>query len=169
MDTRLVAAACLLATAAPALAADRQVGKGKQYATIQSAVDAADPGDRVVVAKGVYRENVSFSDKDGLTFVGRGAVWDGRLSRDTWGDCLSFAANGVTLEGFTFRNGGFHVRSSGEGITVRRCVSRNAGFGAFRLIASDQLEATLRLFDQSRGAKGRHHFATHRPGIQQMF
>jgi hypothetical protein len=32
------------------------------------------------------------------------------------------------------------VRSSGEGITVRRCVSRNAGFGAFRI---EGAEATI--------------------------
>jgi nitrous oxidase accessory protein NosD len=145
MDLRLVAAVFLLAAAAPALAADREVGRGKRYRTIQAAVDAADPGDRIVVSKGVYRETVFFQDKDGLKFVGRGAVWDGQISRGISGPCLDFVANGVSVEGFTFRNGAFHVHGWGNGNTVRKCVSRSADGFAFRLEASDATVVSCRV------------------------
>lgn len=145
MRTPALAGLAILAAAAPALAADRPVGKGRRYPTIQSAVDAAEPGDRIVVGKGVYRESVWFGGKDGLTFVGRGAVWDGRISRGNTASCLEFDASGVTVEGFTFRNGVFHVRGFGTANVVRRCVARNADTYSVGLEGSDAVVESCRI------------------------
>lgn len=145
MRIRALAGVAVLAAAVPSLAADLQVGKGRRYATIQAAVDAAVPGDRIVVARGVYREFVTFVGKDDLTFVGRGAVWDGQISRGNAAPCLEFEASGVSVEGFTFRNGAYHVRAWGDRNTVRKCVSRNADGWAFRMEASGATVASCRV------------------------
>jgi hypothetical protein len=152
MDTRLVAGALVLAAVTPALAADRQVGKGKPYQTIQAAVDAAASGDRILVGPGVYRENVSFSAKSGLKFVGKGAVWDGRTSRGSSGNCLEFTADGVSVEGFTFRNGSTHVVGTGTGLSVKRCVSRNADSYGFQLSGGSAVVDGCRVTGSSSGA-----------------
>jgi hypothetical protein len=59
----MVAASFILIPAAPTFAATLQVGPGKPYATIQSAVEAASPGDTVKVYPGTYDEQV-FINKD---------------------------------------------------------------------------------------------------------
>jgi len=41
--------------------------------SIQGAIDAADPGDRIVVRAGTYREQLTI-DKDGISLVGFGAI-----------------------------------------------------------------------------------------------
>ena len=47
------------------------VGAGKEFATIQSAVDAAHNGDIILVAAGIYTEQVTIVDKD-ITIRGQG-------------------------------------------------------------------------------------------------
>jgi hypothetical protein len=61
---RLCAAACSLACVlhvADALAADRHVGSGQTYATVQEAVAAAQAGDTVLVHGGSYAEDVTLA------------------------------------------------------------------------------------------------------------
>src|SRR5262245_52784238 len=56
--------------------------------TIQAAVDAARPGDVVLVPAGTYRENVAVSG-DGISIVGRpGAVLDGTEFAGQWESVL---------------------------------------------------------------------------------
>src|SRR5437762_9970576 len=60
--------------------------------TIQAAVDAAKPGDTIVVPPGIYRENVTVS-KDNLTIVGSvAAVLDRKSTRlNSSHRCISYA------------------------------------------------------------------------------
>jgi nitrous oxidase accessory protein len=60
-NSLLFAAVALIvcgALAVPASAANLSVGAGAQFTTIQQAVDAAKPGDTVLVAPGTYTENI---------------------------------------------------------------------------------------------------------------
>ena len=59
-----------LALATTADAATRQVPQ--TYATIQAAVDAANPGDVIEIAKGTYEEAVNVIGRSDLTIVGKG-------------------------------------------------------------------------------------------------
>lgn len=127
-----VAIALVLAAAGPALAKDLRVGKGQTYESIQAAVDAAAPGDRIVVMPGVYPENVTVTTER-LVFLGKKAVWDGTRGPDDAGTCLSGAGNGIVVQGFTFRAGTGHVDLQGDGIVVRNCVSSGAPGPAFRI------------------------------------
>jgi plastocyanin len=75
----------------------------QDHATIQGAVDAADPGDLVLVGAGVYREEVKV---DTPSLVLRGAdrnavVIDGEFTRP---NAVSVTADGVAVENLTVRN-----------------------------------------------------------------
>ncbi len=73
------------------------------YPTIQSAVDAADPGDLVLVEPGVYREAVSVTTP-GLTIRGTDrneVILDGEFTRENG---IVATADGVAVENMTARN-----------------------------------------------------------------
>jgi parallel beta-helix repeat protein len=88
--------------------------------TIQAAVDAAEPGDTILVPPGTYRESVLVT-KSHLTIAGsRAAVLDaagfrvgirvgtGRVSRDgPEPACPPLAIQGFTLQGLTITHAGF--------------------------------------------------------------
>jgi hypothetical protein len=74
----------------------------EQYATIQDAVDAADPGDMVLVAPGEYHESVSV-DTDRLVIRGTDrntVVLDGE---DRLANGIAVTADGVAIENLTTR------------------------------------------------------------------
>jgi plastocyanin len=74
------------------------------YRTIQGAVDAAGPGDLVLVEPGVYREEVKVRTPS-LTIRGRNrntVVVDGEYRR---ANGISVTADGVAVENLTVRNG----------------------------------------------------------------
>jgi hypothetical protein len=121
-----IAALVLLALAPAALAADLHVGKRKPYTKIQDAVDAAKGGDRIIVGPGVYREHVRFDGVDNLQFIGRGAVWDGRLTGGASADVLAGTGDGTLVTGFRFRNGVIQVYLHGADVRVTRCTGRGA-------------------------------------------
>ncbi len=74
----------------------------QEYATIQSAVDAALPGDSIVVEGGTYNEQVTVA-KSNIKIIGRrDAELDGQF-RLTFGFILSGAVN-VMVRGFTIQH-----------------------------------------------------------------
>ncbi len=75
----------------------------EDYPTIQSAVDAADPGDLVLVGPGVYKEAVSVTTP-GLTIRGTDrneVILDGEFTRENG---IVVTADGVAIENMTARS-----------------------------------------------------------------
>lgn len=73
------------------------------YPTIQSAVDAAEPGDMVLVGPGVYKEAVSVTTP-GLVIRGTDrneVILDGEFTRENG---IAVTADGVAIENMTARN-----------------------------------------------------------------
>jgi plastocyanin len=90
-----------VAAVADATGATRHVPD--QYPTIQSAVDAANPGDLVLVGPGVYREEVTVTTPS-LTIRGldrNATIIDGEFVR---GNGIAVLADGVAIENLTARN-----------------------------------------------------------------
>ncbi len=97
------------ATAGFSLSADTlYVGAGQQFTTIQAAIDAASPGDTIIVAAGTYNENVVVNKSVTLQSAEKHKA---KIDGDTTGDgvpdgsCMTLSANGVTIDGFDIRNG----------------------------------------------------------------
>ena len=81
-----------------------EVGKGSEYETIQSAVDAAKAGDLVLINSGVYNESVTITTPY-LTIRGKdrnGVIIDGEFMREN-GIQIS-EADGVSVENLSVRN-----------------------------------------------------------------
>ncbi|HEY9246400.1 MAG TPA: NosD domain-containing protein [Candidatus Methanoperedens sp.] len=93
-----------------------KVGTGQTYATIQSAVDAANTGDVISVSEGVYGENLVIK-KDGISIIGMNrekTVIDGRKT----GTAVKIdQANNVKISGFTIENSGGSGKED-AGLTV---------------------------------------------------
>ncbi|GIU93176.1 MAG: hypothetical protein KatS3mg011_2082 [Acidimicrobiia bacterium] len=75
----------------------------EEFPTIQAAVDAAQPGDLVLVGPGIYRESVSVTTP-GLTIRGTDrnrVILDGEFTRENG---IVVTADGVAIENLTARN-----------------------------------------------------------------
>jgi parallel beta-helix repeat protein len=123
--------------------------------TIQAAVDAARPGDTVLVPPGTYRESVQVT-KSHLTIVGSPAavldaagfstgirVGTGKISRDgPVPACPALAVEGFTLKGLTITHGGFSgvflVGVDGYHLTGTRYVD-NPVYGPFPVCSHNGL------------------------------
>ncbi len=101
---------CLSALLCPcAFAATLNVGPGQPYTTIQSAIDAANPGDTVLVAPGTYYENIDFLGKAITVTSSAGpatTIIDGgaRIGAATV-NFLSGETLASVISNFTIRNG----------------------------------------------------------------
>lgn len=120
MKSCILAVACLvfaLVTVRPALSAKIVVHKGGAFSTIQAGVDAAGPGDTVIVKAGVYDETIVISGaRDGVMLKASGnVIIDARLPNgDPDGPGIRVDADDVTLRGFTIR----HAAIAGPGGTA---------------------------------------------------
>ncbi len=114
-----LAAAAVLAAAVAARADDIRVPQ--DYRTIQQAVDAARPGDRVLVSRGRHRGPVVVS-ANGIEIVGNGARLVAPRARrshtegDRVGPAMLVRAHYVTVRGLTFERGGLVVLGDGASI-----------------------------------------------------
>lgn len=75
----------------------------EEYPTIQAAIDAASPGDTILVSAGTYYENVNVHTT--VEIIGENnktTIVDGNNE----GTVFNINANGVSIIGFTIRNGG---------------------------------------------------------------
>lgn len=130
----------LVGLSAPALAADIRVPA--DAATIQAAIDLAQPGDRVLVAPGVYPERIDFSGKDIVVESDKGAattVIDGGgtpgfVVRMTSGESRAAVLRGFTVTGGVGQGGspgagpGGGIRIAGAAPTIDACIiSANIG------------------------------------------
>ena len=78
----------------------------KPFSRIQDAVNAAKPGSTVIVLNGSYVENVLL-DKE-LELVGAGSDVVTIDGSDIGGDLIHITADGVSVRGFTIRDGIHH-------------------------------------------------------------
>lgn len=119
--TALAVAGILALAASPALAATT-IRVPQDQATIQDAANAAAAGDTILVARGLYREQVNVAGKNDLSFIGKKAVWTGNVN-GVQGSALTATGDRILVQGFTFRHGGGHVHITGVDAVVTRCTS----------------------------------------------
>lgn len=105
--------------------AQLNVGAGESYTTIQSAINDANDFDVVVVAAGVYKENINFGGK-AITLrsgdpVSRQSIASTVIDGNFAGSCVVFntgEGNDSVLDGFTLTNGtGNYASHSVHGTT----------------------------------------------------
>ena len=118
------------------------------FPTIQAAVNASLPGDRILIAGGTYHENV-VSTNSNLQFLGKNTVWDGTLTNGTPGVCLTATGSNVVVQGFIFRAGQSsvaQVQLNGAGCRVAKCSSRGPNARFVRVSGSNAVVDTCTLF-----------------------
>lgn len=78
-----------------------------EYPTIQSAVDAADPGDEIIVEQGVYKENIIIDKSVNLTGKGWPTIDGGSKTGDTNTIMIPYLGDQAgKIEGFIITGGG---------------------------------------------------------------
>lgn len=119
----------------PAAATTLTVGGPGGFTTIQAAVNAASPGDTILVLPGVYQEEVTVA-KAGLTIMGQDretVILDGG---GLLTNAVSVVANGVTVKTMTAQNyasNGF-VFSNVDGFTMTDLHAKNnADYGLYAI------------------------------------
>jgi parallel beta-helix repeat protein len=104
-----------------------EVGPGKDYATIQAAVDDAEPGWTVLVYPGTYEENVTVN-KAGLTLKSNDGP-EVTTVKGIIGSVIEVVADGVTIDGFSMTNGEFGIFVNSDGNTMVNNIANNTTYG----------------------------------------
>ena len=143
--------AVLLLLASPAAARTLQVGPGKPYPLPSAAARAAQPGDRVLIAPGRYRDCAIWRVADLSIEADGGEVV---IFGPVCGDKALFvtAAPRITITGITFTGAraspgnGAGIRAEGGDLTIRRSHFLNNQNG---ILTAPAPEASLRIEDSS--------------------
>src|SRR5437867_2476536 len=108
---------------APSVMAASPLRVPQDYQTIQGAIDAASPGDTIIVSSGVYAENVVIGKSINLT----GASADTTIIDGSGLGAGIMIANtsSVTVSGFTIRNTGFFDSGLGIYSSTMIVIQRN--------------------------------------------
>jgi hypothetical protein len=117
------------------------VGSGQTYTTIQSAVNAANPNDTIMVLPGNYNEDVNiFPNKDGLTIISTEVSSLGENTTVKAFSLLFAPTNGadfVTIAGFKIGPGGDDngvcIESSGDYATFAHNHILNCNYDGIRV------------------------------------
>jgi hypothetical protein len=141
LTVALAAAALALALAAPAGATTRHVAAGQ---SIQAAIDAAAPGDTIVVAPGRFHQNLTIT-KDRITLRGAGARETGTVlsltSPVTPSPCTDPSDPGAVHGICVLGEVDFATGTTGrpvDGVTIEGLVVEGfSAFGVFAYNASD--------------------------------
>jgi nitrous oxidase accessory protein len=114
-------ALALVVLAAPALAATLHVGPDG-HATIGAALEAAAPGDTIVVARGVYEERLVVAKSVKLVGEGHPTIFGGYK-----GDVVLVRADDVELNGFVVKGSGKRMIASEAGVKIAGARARIIG------------------------------------------
>lgn len=127
MSRHTVLLAALTLLAGPAAAATLRVPQ--DHATVQAAIDAALPGDVVLISGGPYAETVVIDGRDEITLKGKGKPSIGGVATDVL--TIRGGSTEILLDGLVIENSpedGVLVKDSTD-ITIRRCEVRNVDDG----------------------------------------
>jgi len=112
-----------LGVAVAAEAAERHVPG--QYSTIQAAVAAAQPGDRVIVAPGIYTETIDLAFKP-IILIASGGAEVTVINGNNTNTVLRNPGDGAVIGGFTIRRGfaplGGGIRIDGTSPYIYECI-----------------------------------------------
>ena len=133
-NSLLLAAVALIlcaALAVPASAATLTVGAGGQFKTIQQAVDAAKPGDTVLVAAGTYTENIVVNKSLTIAAADRTARPTVKAA-DSGKDVFLLTSSGVHIDGLALVGGasGVEIQQTSNCVVTNCTVNGNV-FGVY--------------------------------------
>jgi len=133
---------------------DRVENPDADFTTIQEAINNATDGDKIIVHKGTYYENVVVNK--GVSLVGEdrnSTIVDGNEA----GSVLSIMADNVSIEGFTVRRSGLRSYNSGifvdhaDGNYISHNIITNNNYGISLYFSNDNLILDNTITDNSDG------------------